>query len=354
MAVSVFDHALLGGLFGDETIAARFSADAEIAAMVSFEAALARAEAAEGVVSPEAAAAVEAACGAFSADKAAIRAATARDGVVVPELVRQLRAAVGSPHGESVHFGATSQDVVDTALALRLVSAMEEIERRLAAAVAAFDGLEASFGGNVLTGRTRMQAAIDMTVADRVRSWRLPLSRRLEDLETVRRAVGRLQFSGAVGTLDKLGAAGPAVRSRLAGLLGLSADENRHSARDGVVQLADWLSLSTGSLGKFGQDIALMAQTGIDEIVLAGGGGSSAMPHKRNPVAAEILVALARFNAVQVSGMHQAMVHEQERSGAAWSLEWMILPQMVVAAGAALRIAGELAGSVQRIGAASG
>ncbi|RVN80916.1 3-carboxy-cis,cis-muconate cycloisomerase, partial [Sinorhizobium meliloti] len=108
-------------------------------------------------------------------------------------------------------------------------------------------------------------------------------------------------------------------------------------------------SLVTGSLGKFGQDVALMAQAG-DEIVLAGGGGSSAMPHKQNPVAAEVLVTLARFNATQVSAIHQSLVHEQERSGSAWTLEWLILPQMVGATAAALRLAAELAGNVRRLG----
>ena len=105
----------------------------------------------------------------------------------------------------------------------------------------------------------------------------------------------------------------------------------------------------TGSLGKFGQDVALMAQDG-GEIALTGGGGSSAMPHKRNPVVAEVLVSLARFNATQLSGMHHALVHEQERSGTNWTLEWMLLPQMVVATAAALRLAIELTGRIESLG----
>jgi 3-carboxy-cis,cis-muconate cycloisomerase len=113
----------------------------------------------------------------------------------------------------------------------------------------------------------------------------------------------------------------------------------RHSERDGQVELADWLSLVTGSLGKIGADVALAAQSEVGEIRLKSGGGSSAMPHKVNPVGAEALVTLARFNATLVSGMHQALVHENERSGVAWTLEWMLLPQMAVAAGASLRTA---------------
>ncbi|HVM82351.1 MAG TPA: lyase family protein, partial [Candidatus Binatia bacterium] len=120
----------------------------------------------------------------------------------------------------------------------------------------------------------------------------------------------------------------------------------RHSERDGVAEFAGWLSLISGSLGKLGADVALMAQNEVGEVKLANAGGSSAMPEKQNPVAAEVLVALARFNAALVSGMHDALVHENERSGSAWTLEWMILPQMAVATGAALRQAEALLGTL--------
>jgi 3-carboxy-cis,cis-muconate cycloisomerase len=125
-----------------------------------------------------------------------------------------------------------------------------------------------------------------------------------------------------------------------------------HAARDRIAALGSWLSQVTGALGKIGQDVALMAQNEIGEVALSGAGGSSAMAHKQNPVLAEILVTLARFNAVQVSGLHQALVHEQERSGAAWTLEWMILPQMVIACGASLRLASTLVGQIKRLGQA--
>jgi 3-carboxy-cis,cis-muconate cycloisomerase len=158
-----------------------------------------------------------------------------------------------------------------------------------------------------------------------------------------------VQFGGAAGTLEKLGDKGPAVRAALAAKLGLGDAPQWHSQRDALAEFASLLSLITGSLGKFGQDVALMAQAG-SEITLSGGGGSSAMPHKQNPVKAEALVALARFNATQLSGMHQALVHEQERSGAAWTLEWLLLPQMAVATAAALRLAAELAGQIESLG----
>jgi 3-carboxy-cis,cis-muconate cycloisomerase len=160
-----------------------------------------------------------------------------------------------------------------------------------------------------------------------------------------------LQFGGAAGTLEKLGGKAAAVRGSLAQELGLADLPQWQSQRAFIAEFAGLLSLVTGSLGKFGQDIALMAQAS-DEIALSGGGSSSAMAHKQNPVAAETLVALARFNATQISAIHQSMVHEQERSGAAWTLEWLVLPQMVVATGAALRLARELADNIQRLGTA--
>jgi 3-carboxy-cis,cis-muconate cycloisomerase len=192
---------------------------------------------------------------------------------------------------------------------------------------------------------------VPITVSARVETWSLPLGRHLERLHDIRPRLLVLQFGGAAGTLDKLGSKGRAVADRMAALLGLRLPiRSWHSQRDSLAEFASWLSLVTGTLGKIGEDIALMAQNAVGEIVLEGGGASSAMPHKQNPVKAEVLVALARYNATLLSAMHQGLVHEQERSGAAWTLEWLTLPQMAVATGAALRTAAELLGSVRSIG----
>jgi 3-carboxy-cis,cis-muconate cycloisomerase len=349
MTVSPFDHPLLAGLVGDGEVAIRFSLAAEIAAMLGFEHALVDAEAELGVIPTEAGVAIATVLDRFVPDTAALRAATARDGVVVPELIRQLRAAVGEPHAGHVHFGATSQDVIDTALVLRLKPILAVFEERLASLVEAFAGLESRFGSRQLTAVTRMQPAIPITVADRIETWRRPLERHLQRLREQRPRLLAVQFGGAAGTLDALGESGPAVRAALAGKLGLSDAPQWHSQRDAIADFASWLSLVTACLGKFGQDIALMVLDG-SAIGLAAGGGSSAMPHKQNPVKAEVLEALGRFNAVQLGAMHQAAIHPLERSGAAWTLEWLALPQMVVATGAALRLAGELIGDIETLG----
>jgi len=349
MTVSPFDHPYLSSLLGDEEVASFFSAAAELEAMLAFEVALAKAEALAGVIPVEAAHAIARAAHRFSPDVASLRAATARDGVVVPDFVRQLRAAVGEPHARHLHFGATSQDVIDSGLMLRLSRVLPLLEERLDGLIGGLAALASTSGTHSLMGRTRMQPAIPITVGDRLNSWRQPLERVAERLEIFALEGLAVQFGGAAGTLEKLGDTAAAVRAALADELGLVDAPQWHSQRDRIGELAGLLAAITGNLGKIGQDIALMADRG-GEIMLAGGGGSSAMPHKQNPVAAEALVTLARFNAAQLGGIAQAAVHEQERSGAAWTLEWLILPQMVVACGAALRLAGELFAAIRQIG----
>ncbi|ANT52671.1 3-carboxy-cis,cis-muconate cycloisomerase [Mesorhizobium amorphae] len=349
MPVSPFDHPLLSGLLGDEEAARHFSVEAEIAAMLAFERSLAEAEAACGVIPHEAEAAIVMALASFRPDTPKLRAGVARDGVAVPELVRQIKTAVGEPHGQWVHFGATSQDVFDTALMLRLKPVVEHLGLLLTENIVRFASLEEQFGGRALMAMTRMQPAIPIQVSDRVRAWRAPLQRHQQRLSEQSGRLLVVQFGGPAGTLEKLGDKAELVRAALAARLGLGDAPQWHSQRDALADFAGWLSLVTGSLGKFGQDMTLMAQAGTD-IALSGGGSSSAMPHKQNPVKAEALVALARVNATQLSGMHQALVHEQERSGAAWTLEWLLLPQMVVATAAALRLAAELAGQIESLG----
>lgn len=347
MSASLFDHPYLSSLLGDEEVAAWFSADADLSAMLAFERALAAVEAEAGIIPAEAGDAIAAALVEPPVDLGVLRRGTARDGVVIPSLVAELRAIVGEPHGAHVHFGATSQDVIDTSLALRLKEVSAVLLRRLSAVIDRLDDLDQRDGSTSVMAHTRMQAAIPVTAARKIASWRDPLARHRDMLDQIRDDVAVLSFGGAAGTLEKLGARAPNVTRELAARLGLGATPRpRHSERDGIVAFAGWLSMVTGSLGKMGQDIALMAQSEMGEVKLSSGGGSSAMPHKVNPVGAELLVTFARFNATLVGGMHQSLVHENERSGAAWTLEWMLLPQMAIANGAALRTAEALLGAL--------
>ncbi|HXV29384.1 MAG TPA: 3-carboxy-cis,cis-muconate cycloisomerase [Sinorhizobium sp.] len=346
MGVLPFEHPFLSGLLGDEDVARHLSAEADLRAMLAFEAALAKAQAANGVIPADAAGRIAETCATFTPDLAALRSATARDGVVVPELVRQLRVAVGENAARHVHFGATSQDVIDTSLMMRLNSIVRIFSRCLSDILAALGALESRFGARRMMALTRMQAAFPIAVSDRLHAWTAPLAAHRDSLAE---QAFPLQFGGAAGTLDSLGEKAAPVRAALAEALGLRDAPQWQSQRASIAGFAGLLSLVTGSLGKFGQDIALMAQAG-DAIALSGGGSSSAMAHKQNPVAAETLVALARFNATQLSAIHQSIVHEQERSGAAWTLEWLVLPQMVLAAGASMRLAADLCARIERLG----
>lgn len=347
MSVSVFEHPFLRGLLGDPDSAAQFSADADVTAMIAFEIALARAQAVAGLIPDKPADDIVDQLVAFRPDVDALDAATARDGVVVAELVRQMRKAVGGDAAEFVHFGATSQDVIDTSLAMRLREVAKLLDTRLDTLDAALSSLLERDGDVEVMAHTRMQAAIRVNAGRKIASWRDPLLRGRTRLAEASAQVAVLTLGGAAGTTEKFASKADAVAAAMAGELGLgNVPRARHSERDGIVAFASALSLVTGVLGKMGADIALAAQSEVGEIRLAAGGGSSAMPHKVNPVGAEILVTLARFNATLVSGMHQSLVHENERSGAAWTLEWMLLPQMAVACGAALRTAISLVGGL--------
>jgi len=336
MTFSAFDHPLLGALVGDDEVAGLFTAKDELEAMLAFEAALADAEAALGLIPAEAARRIGETCRGFKPDRTDLRLGIARDGVVAPALISQLRAAVGEPHGKHLHRGATSQDVMDTALTLRLKKVCDIFDRRLAALVEMLNELDKRDGAVALMGRTRMQRALPITAADKIHAWRRPLERCRTRLAGLRPRLLVVQFGGPVGTRGDLEGKGDAVAAELARRLDLGDAPCWHVNRDSIGEFASWLSLVCGSLGKIGQDLALMAQNEIGEVRLAGGGGSSAMPHKSNPVGAEVLVALARFAAGMAGALHQGLVAENERSGAAWTLEWLTLPPLVAATASAL------------------
>lgn len=348
--ISPFDHLWLGGLFRDAQAADIWGPDRQMAYMLAFEAAYTRALGQTGKTEISAANAVAQQINAFKPDMADLHSGTARDGVVVPALVAQLKHAIDH-EGGCIHTGTTSQDVIDTALAMTLRDFNDLLDSRIAALIGTFDDLAARFGDVPIMGRTRMQAAMPITFLNRLATWKQPLVTHRVRLNNLRPNVECLQLGGAAGDRAALAPHADDISCIMAAELGLSNPPQAwHAMREGIVDYASFLSLICGSLGKFGQDICLMAQQGVDDVTLSGGGGSSAMPHKQNPVLAELLVTLARFNATQVSGMHHALVHEQERSGAAWALEWMILPQMAQATARSLAVAAEICGKITLIG----
>lgn len=341
----------LDRLLVDPDLDTALGAEADLKAMLQVELALARACSLSGLIPENSATAIERASASFQPDMAQLAEDTRRDGIVVAALVKQLRAHVGEPHGQHVHFGATSQDIIDTGLALRLRYVFDVFDARLGKLVDTLRGLEGRFGANRMMGRTRMQAAIPITVGDRLAVWRGLVERSRAAFPDARQRNLILSLAGPAGTSDKFGGKIADVRLAMGRQLHLGVpDYVPHAARDRIAALGSWLSELTGALGKIGQDVTLMAQNEIGEIELSGAGGSSAMAHKQNPVLAEVMVTLARYNAVQVSGLHHALIHEQERSGTAWTLEWMILPQMLNATGTALLHAQSLLDAVVGIG----
>ncbi|NIZ02020.1 3-carboxy-cis,cis-muconate cycloisomerase [Thalassospira lucentensis] len=337
MTISPFDSALLGDLFADPEIAALFDDSAQIASMLLFESALASAQAHAGLIPDESARKIAEICRDFQPDPASLAAGTARAGVSVPALVKALKAEIGVEDARFVHFGATSQDVVDTALVLRLRDVVSIIRRRIRKLAKLLSTHAETHRNTVMMGRTRSQQAVPTTFGLKAAGWLAPLVRIDRRIEGLSQDLLRLSFGGAAGTLASLGAKAAEVESNLAEELELeTSDMPWHAQRDVLVDFAAQLTALTGALGKMGQDLVLLAQSEIAEVQPGKGGGSSTMPHKSNPVQAEMLVTLAQFNAGQLGVFSQAQVHAHERSGSSWLLEWLTLPQMIMAAGTAL------------------
>jgi 3-carboxy-cis,cis-muconate cycloisomerase len=315
--------------------------------MVRVEAAYATCLGDLGVVEPDvgkqAAAAIEAA----KIDPLILGKDAATDGMPVPSLVRQLRGAVDPALHPAVHSGLTTQDVMDTALSLALADLLELFEGRMRVVCRQLDQLNKDRGAQALMGRTRMQAALPITLGDRVRAWLSPLENHVSSLGDLRTRVCVVQVGGPVGNGHGFAVPVENVQQALAEALNLGAVPCWHSDRSRLVELGGWLARLSGTLGKIGHDIALMAQQGIEDVRLAQGGRSSAMAHKSNPVRAETLVALARHSSVQIAGLHLALDHEQERSGASWMVEWLTLPSLLETAGASLLRASELLETIE-------
>ncbi|MCL5778248.1 lyase family protein [Limibaculum sp. FT325] len=339
---------LLAGLYGDAEVVAHLSPEAEIGAMIRFEAALARVEARLGIIPDEAGAAIDAVLGGLRIPAESLAAGTTAAGVPVPGLVKALRSAVGAPHGGYVHWGATSQDAMDTGLVLRLGPILDILEQRLRRLVDLLAGEARRHARLPMAGRTRSQIATPTTLGLRIAAWLAPLARCLDRLAELRPRLLVVQLGGASGNLSILGAQGPAAMEALAAELGLAVPAKPWGTeRDGLVELANWLAMVSGLLGRIGADLIVMGRSEIAELAAGQGGGSSTMPQKANPVAAETLITLARIAAAQTGLMQAALIHTEERDATAWAIEWAALPQLLTATGAGVTHALSLAASLR-------
>ena len=348
MPASPADSALYRGLFSDDETAALFTDSAEIRAMLLVEGALARVQGQLGLIPETSAAFIDRSAREVQIDPAALAGETATNGVPVPALVTAFRKAMQAPdHAQYLHWGATSQDIMETAQNLRLRRVLAIWDGRLAALVQALGVLAHAHADLPMAARTYGQLATPTSFGAVIAGWGHPLLRHRARLAALEPEIATVSLGGAAGTLSAMGSDGPAVRAALAAALGMTdPGHSWHSERDRIGTFAATLAGLTASLGKMGEDLILMSQSGIDEIRLGGAGGSSTMPQKQNPVGPSVLVALARSCGALAAALQGAGLHRQQRDGAAWFIEWLTLPQLCILAGRALALALDLAGRI--------
>jgi 3-carboxy-cis,cis-muconate cycloisomerase len=311
--------------------------------MLDFEAALARAEAAAGVIPKRAAGAIAAACKASSFDLPALAEAATRSGNLAIPLVRALTADVARADTEAaryVHWGATSQDVIDTATMLTLRAGIDALLADLGRAIAGFAKLARQHRDTPMVARTWLQHALPMPFGLKLAGYAAALARSRRRLIRLRGESLALQFGGAAGTLAALGDKGLLVAEKLAEGLKLPLpDAPWHTHRDRIAEATSVLAIVSGSCGKIARDVSLMMQTDVAEAFEPSGegrGSSSTMPHKRNPVASASALAAATLAPNLAATIFAAQVGDHERSAGPWHAEWPTLPALLLVTSGAL------------------
>jgi 3-carboxy-cis,cis-muconate cycloisomerase len=337
---------LTDSLASTAALRAVFDDAAVLGAMLEFEVALARAEATAGVIPPRAADAITAAAQSFQADTTSLAREARESGTVTIPVVRALTARVTAIDADSarfVHFGATSQDVWDTAMVLCLVRAFGMLEadhRRIAAALAALSDAHAD---TIMLGRTLLQPATPVTFGLKVAGWLAAIERGWTRVAEAFAGARVLQFGGATGTLAALGPDGAAVEDGMAAALNLARpDAPWHAHRDRLGAVVTACGLYTASLGKMARDVSLLMQMEVGEADEPGG-GSSTMPHKRNPAGCAIVLAAATRVPGLVGTCLSSMLQEHERAVGGWHAEAPTIVAVVETTGSAMAAAADIA-----------
>lgn len=339
MASTVFDSAIFRDAFGTPAMRAIFADRATVARYVEAEVALAAAEARAGVIPQAGADAIKRHANAEAIDLAKLKEETDLVGYPIVGLVRQLSEQCGNAGGY-VHWGATTQDIMDTATVLQVREALALVEAELAAIAKALTGLARKHRDTVMAGRTHLQHALPVTFGYKAAVWLSMINRHCQRLGELKPRVLAGQFGGAAGTLASLGDKGLAVQDALMQELGLGTSAIPwHVARDGFAETVGLLGLITGSLAKIATDVMLMMQTEVGEVFepyAEGRGSSSTMPQKRNPISCELILAAAKIVRQSAGLMLDAMASDYERATGPWQVEWQALPQAFIATSAAL------------------
>ncbi len=339
MAGSVFDSILFADLFPCGEVSALFTDSAEVRAMMLVEAALARAQAQNDVIPAAAAAAISRAALTAQIDPASLTGPTGVNGVSVPGFVAAFRKEIAPDHAQHLHWGATSQDIIDTALMLRLRQALVHLEADLRIALDRFAALAKSHAALPMVARTYGQHATPTSFGAVVAAWGSPYLALLEDLPKLRSEGLWVSLSGAAGTAGALGPSAPAVRKEMARDLKLN-DPGRtwHTDRTPILRLTDWMTRLAQAGNKVGADLTDYVASGSAVLELGGTGSSSTMPQKKNPIAPAALVAVSRH----VAGLHGTLMsadgHRHQRDGAGWFLEWLTIPSVVLGAACSLTV----------------
>src|SRR3954467_13977029 len=341
---------LLAPMFSSAAMRAVGDDAAYLQHMLDFEAALARAEAATGVIPVNAAGPITKACRAESFDLDALAEAATQSGNLAIPLVKALTAAVGKADVDAaryVHWGATSQDVIDTATMLTMRAAVDALLSDLDRAVAGFAGLARQHRDTAMVARTWLQHALPMPFGLKLAEYAAALHRSRARLKRLRGETLALQFGGAAGTLAALGDKGLLVATKLAEELKLPLpDAPWHAHRDRIAEAASVFAIVAGTCGKIARDVSLMMQTDVAEAFEPSGegrGGSSTMPHKRNPVAAASALAAATMAPNLAATIFAAQVQDHERSAGPWHAEWPTLPTLQLVTSGALAAIVDLA-----------
>jgi len=328
---------LYASLFYQKDVTDIFSDSSLIAYMIQVEVALAQAQAQVGVI-PQNAANTIAQVAEHALDKfdfSALAVATGLAGNIAIPFVKQLTAIVKDIDEDAsryVHWGATSQDILDTACILQCRDALNMVEGQLQQCYATALQQAKQYRHQVMIGRTWLQQALPITLGHKLARWASAFKRDLDRIQAMKSRVLTAQLGGAVGSLASLQDQGSLVVSAFAKQLNLTVPTSTwHGERDRIVEIASVLGMIVGNTGKMARDWSLMMQTEIAEVFEpsgAGRGGSSTMPHKRNPVAAASILAAANRVPALMSSIYQSMVQEHERSLGAWHAEWLALPEI--------------------------
>ena len=334
MPVSMIDSAIFRDFFGTEAMRNVFSDEGMLDAYCQVEAALALVEGRLGLIPSDAAAAIAANAKVGNLDMALIKEQTEIVGYPILPLVRAIAKACPDSTGEFTHWGATTQDIMDSGLALQLKAAFDIVEAELDALAGHLAKLAAEHRDTVMAGRTHLQHALPLTFGYKAAVWLSGIDRHRERLAQLRPRVEVGQFAGAAGTLASLGENGMAVSDALMEELGLGRPSMPwHVARDGVAESVNFLGLVSGSLSKMATDIMLMMATETGEAFepfVPGRGGSSTMPQKRNPISCELILGAGKVIRQHAATVMDAMAADFERATGPWHAEWIAVPEAFV------------------------